>query len=338
MASLMDVATTAAVSKSIASRVLSGDPAARVSEETRKRVLDAARELNYVPNHRARAFRFNRSGALGLIVPDVTNAVFAEMLTGVHAAAQAAGMTVLLGQVDDPDTGRHELEMLIKQGRVDGLVLQRREDFDDEQLRSMLAGQIPVVLVNSTLEGRVGSVALDDHTGVALATNHLIELGHRDIAHLAGMPHHDAARRRLEGFRTAMADAGLATREEWIHYSGWEADGGRRAMTELLSITARPTAVVVASVNAAIGALAAALRAGIRVPEELSLIAINDTWVTESVVPAITTVRMPLHELGRTAATMLVGSLDGEPLDDLVLTDPRPELIVRESTGTPRST
>ena len=332
MASLMDVASAAAVSKSLASRVLSGAPEARVSAQTRQRVLDAAKELKYVPSHRARALRSSRSGALGLIVPDVNNAVFADLLAGVQARAQQAGMTVLLGQVERSDSGHDELEALVKQGRVDGLVLQRREDFDDEQLCTMMEG-LPSVLVNSCSVGRVGSVVLDDHAGLSVAVKHLVGLGHRDIGHLAGVPQHDAARRRLDGFHRSMSDAGLPVNPDWIFSSGWEARGGRAAMTELLAAQHRPTAVIVGSVNAAIGAVSTALSAGLRVPAQLSVIGINDTWMAEFMVPSVTTVRMPLRELGARAADMLVGSLDGNPLSDLVLTDPAPELIIRGSTA-----
>src|SRR5690348_11446564 len=151
MASLQDVADAAGVSKSVASRALTGDERARISEATRDRVRKVAERLAYVPNHRARALRFARSGAVGLIVPDVNNAVFAEMLGGVQDRARAADMSVLLTQIDPPPAGRDQARELIGAGRVDGILLQRREDFDDRMLKAVLSQGVPAVLINSKL-------------------------------------------------------------------------------------------------------------------------------------------------------------------------------------------
>lgn len=332
MATLREVAEAAGVSKAVASRALTGDFRTRMSEETRRRVRAVAEELQYVPNHRSRALRFAKSGAVGLIVPDVNNAVFAEMLAGVQDRAGEAGMSVLLGQIDPPPAGRDQLRRLVAEGRVDGVLLQRREDFDDQRLREVLAGDPPVVLINSMLAGRAGSVVLDDVRGAATATRHLIDLGHEHIGHLAGVADHDTAVRRHHGFTETMRAAGLRVRPSWVERSGWEAPGGAAAVTRMMQRKTRPTALVVSSVNAGIGALSALSRLGVRVPEDLSVVAINDTWVAETWAPALTTVRMPLRALGRRACGMLLDHLAGQRLGDVVVEEPAPELIVREST------
>ncbi|MEV7870774.1 LacI family DNA-binding transcriptional regulator [Streptomyces sp. NPDC088124] len=332
MASLQEVAQEAGVSKSVASRVLTGDTRARVSEATRERVRRAAERLQYVPSHRARALRFARSGAVGLIVPDVNNAVFAEMLGGVQDRARDAGMSVLLSQIDPPPAGREQLRELVAAGRVDGVLLQRREDFDDPMLEAVLTKDIPAVLINSKLPGRTGSVVLDDVAGALTATRHLIDLGHERIGHLAGVATHDTAVRRHQGFRDAMDAAGLPVRRAWVQHCGWEAPGGAAAVRQLMTARTRPTGLVVSSVNAAIGALSALSRMGVRVPEDLSVITINDTWVAQSWTPALTTVRMPLRALGGQACSMLLDHLAGARLHDTVVTDLTPELVVRGST------
>ena len=338
VATLDDVASAAGVSKSVASRALTGDTRARMSDSTRARVLAAAAQLDYVPNARARALRQSRSGAIGLVVPDVNNSVFADMLAGVHLATAAGGTDVLLGQVDPPPAGAQQLSRLVREGRVDGILIQRREDFDDEMLAGVLRPDLPAITVNSRLPDRVGSVILDDQRGAALATEHLIGLGHRRIAFVSGTPTHDTARRRETGFVDAMQAADL--NPEWIVSAGWEADAGARA-TEMLIHEHRlgaadgPTAVVVASVNAAVGALSTALRLGRKVPHDLSIIAINTTWVSNTVYPAISTVKMPLRRLGELAATMLLDHLGGAALADIVVTDPAPELLIRDTTAPP---
>ncbi|MFE2945223.1 LacI family DNA-binding transcriptional regulator [Streptomyces sp. NPDC059255] len=332
MASLQEVAEAAGVSKSVASRALTGDKQARISEATRERVRLAAERLQYVPNHRSRALRFAKSGAVGLIVPDVNNAVFAEMLAGVQDRAREAGMSVLLSQIDPPPAGTEQLRELVGAGRVDGVLLQRREDFDDRMLDAVLTSGVPAVLINSKLPDRAASVVLDDVAGAALATRHLIELGHERIGHLAGVATHDTAARRHQGFCDAMSGADLKVRRPWIQRSGWEAPGGAEAAGRLMQARPRPTGLVVSSVNAAIGALSALSRMRVRVPEDLSVVAINDTWVAETWNPGLTTVRMPLRALGRKGCSMLLDHLAGKPLSDAVVAEPAPELIVRGST------
>lgn len=335
MASLQEVADEAGVSKSVASRALTGDEQARISDATRARIRRAADRLRYVPNHRSRALRFARTGAVGLIVPDVNNAVFAEMLGGVQDRAEESGMSVLLSQVDPPPAGTAQLRELVAAGRVDGVLLQRREDFDDRMLDAVLAQDTPAVLINSRLPDRTGSVVLDDVAGASMATRHLIDLGHQRIAHLAGVRTHDTAQRRHQGFRDAMQGAGLKVRPSWVLRSGWEAPGGAEAARRLMAGRTRPTGLVVSSVNAAIGALSALSRDGVRVPEELSVVTINDTWVAQVWNPGLTTVRMPLRALGRRACGMLLDHLAGEALSNVVVGEPTPELVLRGSTSAP---
>lgn len=340
MGTLDDVARAAGVSKSVASRALTGDVRARMSESTRARVLAAAAELDYIPNARARALRQSRSGAIGLIVPDVNNAVFADMLLGVQEATAVHDTDVLLGQVDAPPDGTQQLSRLVREGRVDGLLIQRREDFDDAMLSAVLQPGVPAITINSRIPDRVGSAILDDHRGTAIATEHLIALGHRRIAFISGTQMHDTAARRKAGYLDTVTSAGIQSDPAWIVDAGWEADAGASAINQLHR-TARlgqrdgPTAVVVASVNAAVGALSTAQRLGLRVPGDLSIVGINTTWVSNTVYPAITTVRLPLRRLGEVAATLLIEHLGGAALTDVTVDDPAPELVIMETSAAP---
>jgi len=332
VARLKDVAQLAQVSVSVASRVLNHDEGARINADTRQRVLEAAEQLAYVPDHRARALRLARAGAIALIVPEVNNAIFGNLHAGVQEACHDSSTAVFVAQLDAPEDDSRSLARVIGNGRVDGAVLQRSDLYSDEALLTALQVDVPVVLFNTRLDGHVGSVAMDDAASVRIALDHLRELGHRQIGFIAGAARHDAAVRRLDAFRD---QAGDATRDEWIVPAGWEAPAGASAMEVLLSRAERPTAVLVASVNASIGALSAALAAGIRVPEDLSIITIHDTWQANYVTPAITTVAMPMHAAGHAAATMLIEHLSGAPLRDEIIASPEARLVVRASTAPP---
>lgn len=335
MARLRDVAARAQVSVSVASRVLNNDAEARINPQTRERVLAAAAELQYVPDHRARALRLSRAGAIALIVPEVNNAIFSSLHQGVQGVVHARNSSVFLAQLDGESADAHALAAVVGNGRVDGVILQRNEHLTDDDLLAATRLDVPVVLFNTRLEGHLGSVALDDRRAVAIAISHLRELGHERIGFIAGAPRHDAALRRLEGFRHAMTAADLPVHEEWIVPAGWEAPAGATATTTVLSRPDRPTALVTASLNAAIGALRAAHDAGVSVPSELSIVTIQDAWMAQYTVPTLTAVAMPMLQAGARAATMLLDHLGGEPLSDEMVSDPAPELIARESTAAP---
>lgn len=332
---LKEVAGRAGVSVSVASRALSGDPDARLAAETVQRVRSAAAQLNYLPDHRARALRSAKSGALGLVVPSVTNSIFAELFAGVQEAAAREGMTVLLAQVDGdrPQT----LAGIVGHGRVDGAIVQRPETLSDRALLQLLSAGPPAVLFNSRLAGRVGSVTLADAEGAAVATKHVIALGHRRIAFIGGTRVHDAARRRRSGFIAAMHSAGLTVDPDLDVEAGWEAEAGARAATRLVDLPQPPTALVVASVNAALGATAAVQEAGVDVPGEMCVVAVQDTGFAAYFSPALTVVRMPLREAGAAAASMLLGHLRGNALRDITVDTPAPTLVVRRSTAPVRS-
>jgi len=335
MARLKDVALRADVSLSVASRVLNNDSSARINPVTRQRVLDAAAALNYVADHRARALRLSRAGAIALVVPEVNNAIFASLHAGVQEACHERATAVFLAQLDTPDESRETLTRLIGNGRVDGVILQRSEQYSDETLRRAIALDVPVVLFNSTLEGHAGSVALNDRGSVRVALEHLRGLGHRTVGFISGAAHHDAAMRRQLAFTELIGELGLESRPEWVQAAGWEAPAGFEAMTRLLGSSERPTAVLVASMNAAVGALSSAIHHGVRVPGQLSLVTIHDTWIAHYTNPSITTVAMPMHAAGSAAANMLLDHLTGGELVDLVVDEPQPQLIGRDSSAPP---
>ncbi|RFA10809.1 LacI family transcriptional regulator [Subtercola boreus] len=344
MATLGDVAALAGVSISAVSRVLSNDASARVSATTRTRITEAAKALNYRPNFAGRALKFSRSNVIALIVPDLTNAVFAELMRGVEDGALERGYVVLLARAEDMQPGGEMIDRLLGEGRVDGVLLQVGDHVAPEALASMLRAANPTVLVNSVHPGFSGSVTLDDIAAGRLATEHLLTLGHTRIALINGLTTTHTAQQRAIGFREALAAASgagtapgpdAAADSGPITWHGYEPRAGRAALRELMDAAEPPTAVVVANINAAIGVLGEARVLGIRVPEELSVVAIHDAWTAENTWPPLTTVRMPLYELGRRGVDALYARLHGETIADTVVSDPPPELLVRESTAPP---
>ena len=332
---LSEVAARAGVSVSAVSKVLRGTATIRVSPETRQRILDAAQELRYRPNFAARALQAARTQVLGLVVPDLTNALFTELMHGVEDGAAAHGYTVLLGRLDTDRPQTEVIARLLGEGRVDGLVLQATDGVDPAALDQLLDPRAAVVLINSTAPGRASSVTVDDVGGGRTATEHLIGLGHTRIALAGGLPTSYTAQRRRRGHQEAMRAAGLDPRADHETRLGYTAEQGRQAMRLLAQLEPRPTAVVVANVNAAVGVLAEARALGIEVPRDLSVATVLDSWTAENTWPPLTAVRMQFYAMGERAVGSVVRRLEDGSMTDEVVLDPAPALVVRESTAPP---
>jgi len=337
VATLGDVARRAGVSVSVVSRVLSDAPGARVSAETRNRVRDAATALGYRPNFAGRALRAARTDVVALVVPDLTNAFATELMLGVEDEARDRGYTVLLGRSEDLEPAGELVSRLFGEGRVDGMLLQVPDDRPPAEVAALLQAPHAVVFLHALVEGH-GGVVLDDAAGARLATEHLLALGHRQLALVGGLPQCSTARRRADGFAAALAAAHLSlpgTPGTLITQLGYRPEEGRAALRRLVAAAQPPTGLVVANLNAAIGVLGEARRLGLRVPEDLSVVAVHDAWTAENTWPPLTTVRMPMYRLGRTGVTALHDRLLGGAPCDEVVDDPVPELVVRGSTAAP---
>lgn len=328
---LNDVAELANVDRAVVSKLLNNDPGLKIRDSTRERVLRAVNELDYRPNAMARGLRTARADTYGLLIPDFTNPIYASIILGAQAAAAERDCLLLTGSPLGASAGEQYLDLL-GQGRVDGLLLAGGHAQADVMARVDALG-VPWVLLNRRIEGSTRYVILDDERATTLAVAHLVELGHWRIAHLAGPATADTALRRTAGYRRAMQDAGLGG-----HGLVVEADytnrGGATAMDQLLAADPRPTAVVVANVASAIGALHSVHHSGIEVPADLSLVAVHDIPLADYLTPPLTTVRMPLEELGRRGIEVL-STVPADAAVEEVLDGPM-ELMLRESTAPPR--
>ena len=333
MATLSDVALRAGVSISAVSRVLTDAPGARVSPQTRERIKAAATELNYRPNFAGRALRSSRTNVIALVAPDLTNAFLTELMLGVEEEVARLGYMLLLGRSEDLQPGGEMISRLLREGRVDGLLVQVGDTTSPEQIQELVRADLPVIFINSIDAGERSGVVLQDEEGARIATQHLIDLGHTRIGFVGGLPHTYTAKRRLAGFRATMRAAGLEVNRSWLTALGYKPDQGRAALNSIMSQSQPPTALVVANVNAAIGALKEARRLGLGVPEDLSIVSIHDAWTAENTWPPLTAVKMPMRELGRAAVAALYNRLHDLPLSGHVVTNRPPLLMLRESTG-----
>jgi LacI family transcriptional regulator len=331
-----DVARRAGVSISVVSRELNGDPALRARPETRERIHRAVKDLGYAPSHAARSLRLSRAFAVGVLVPDLNNPIFKELIRGIDETAYELGYHVLMSRSEHLEPGADFLRKLAGEGRVDGFLIQRRDETDQREFAHLAeSGGRPIVLMNSRWSRR-GSVVHDDFGAARMATQHLLDLGHRDIALIGGDRHNYAAREREKGYLAAIHDAGMRRRSAWAVDRPYKPEAGRLALRDLCTVRKRrPTAVVVANIHAALGALEGAREVGLRVPDQLSVIAIHDWWISDYTRPKLTSVRLPQYHMGREAMRMLHDRLAGQDGVDITITDPGPVLMERGSTAPP---
>lgn len=332
MATLKDVATLASVSPSTASRILHGG-SIRVSQATRDRVLQAAETLQYRPNLLARSLRTRVRRTVGFLVPDIQNQVYAQMVAGAEDAALSQGYALLLLNSASGERRRAFIETLVSD-RLDGLII--ADAAVDEQWVGGLRQDGRVFLfVDRRTQGDVPFLALDDASGAALAIQHLFDLGHREIAYLGGPPGVDTAEQRRAGVAKRCQEAGIEMGPDRMLSCGFEGEGVDAAVERLLRNDPNVTAVATGGSFIAFAAAKALYQRGIRIPQDISLIGFHETRLASQVPPGITTVEMPLQELGRRAIMNVLAKANGGSLESEVISHPSPRIVVRQSTAPP---
>jgi LacI family transcriptional regulator len=340
---LKDVARLASVDPSTVSRVLRGDPSQGVRDETRERILDAARVLNYRANAVAQSLRTRRTDTFAVIVPTLDNPGFIEVIRGIQAEAAATGKLVLLVEAEaiasaDLNLSRREelLARLVLDGRADGLIV-AFATIEDRLVARLAERGVPLVLVNRRQPGIPGSVAVDDVHAARLAVRHLLDLGHTRIGFVGFGEQADTSRRREQGFREEMAAAGLSVDPRWTASDEPSRQGGYDAVSRIVEASApdaMPTAIFCSSLLSAVGALVALRERRIDVPAQVSVVAFNDHDLANDIAPSLTTVRLPNLQMGREALRMAMRAADGLSLSQTMVEGPI-ELIPRASTSRP---
>lgn len=320
------VAETAGVSPSTVSRILTGH--ARVSDDKRRAVEEAIERLQYQPNVLARGLAQGRTLSVGVLTQDINSPFYGEALRGIEDALVGTGIVPLFvsGHWNVNDEAERMSHLLSR--RVDGIVVLTGR-LTDAQL-SEYSQRVPLVVTGRGVKGRnIVSLRVDDFKGAYRATRHLIELGHRRIAHIAGPQDHADSVERLRGWRAALEEAGIAFDRGLLAYADFHEPGGALAIKQLLESRQSFTAVFASNDQTAVGARLALYQRNIRVPEDVSLVGFDDLPGSRYVIPPLTTIHQPVYELGQAAARALLKLIEGSRTR---VTLPEPQLVVREST------
>lgn len=333
-AKLIDVARLAGVCNATVSRALSRP--ASVSAATQKRVVAAALQLGYVPDGAARALRAQRTLTVGAILPTLDNLLYAKATHALQKALDESGYMLLLACHDFDLANEVKVTRSLIERGVDGVVLIGAEHADE--LFALLADcGIPYVLTWALdASGRHPCVGFDNRIAATRVANYLVDIGHREIAMISGVTAgNDRARERLAGVREALAARGIEFLPQRVIEAPYTLAAGRAAMHGLLAAAVRPTAVICANDVLAMGAVTECHAQKVAVPEAVSVTGFDDIEAASILVPALTTVRVPMRELGYAAAQQMLARLDGGP--GARVTELAVDLIVRGTTAPPRA-
>ncbi len=332
---LKDVARQAGVHSATASRALNPETRLLVSKQTARRVLAAAAELGYRPNTVARSLRTRRSQTIGVLIPDLNNPLFPPIVRGLEDRFDASGYVVLIGNTDGDDERERRLFEQMRARHVDGFV------FATAHLRSALLAEasqagLAVVLMNRIAENySFPSVTVDNERGMREVVSHLTALGHKHIACIAGPQDVSTGLTRYRGFRTAMAAADLPVPADQVAFArSFSIEEGYRCARQILAAGRACTAVAANNDMLAVGCYQALDEAGLRCPDQVSVVGFNDMPFIDMLRPPLTTVAFPHYQVGTEAAKLLLDQLagnEGLPKVRYVV----PELIVRGSTAPP---
>ncbi|HBY56989.1 MAG TPA: LacI family transcriptional regulator [Candidatus Atribacteria bacterium] len=323
-----DVAELAGVHPSTVSRVINND--SRISEKTKERVLLAIKKLGYTPNAIARGLKTKRTYTLGMLIPDITNPFFAEIARGVEDAANKNNFNVILCNTDDkPKKERTYLEIL-REKRVDGLILGTAH-IKDKSILELEKKKFPYILISRNIERLdKNCIIIDDVAGGIMATEYLIKLGHQRIAHITGPLQTRSALNRLKGYKLALKKYGIDYKDELVGEGDFRIKGGYQVMKRYLKLAKPPTAIFAANDLLALGAMQAIQKKNFLIPDDFSVIGFNDIELASFVYPPLTTIRQPILEMGNLAVKMLLKIITDKEFNQrrVVL---QPKLIIRES-------
>lgn len=334
MPTIFDVARRAGVSKSSVSRVLNGGP---VSSKTRQAVLDAIQELGYRPNVAARGLVTKRSQTVGFVLTDVADPYYSQIIRGVDAALSEKGYSLVLCSARWDNERELSYIRLLAEHRVDGLLVLSGQTTSSEHILHALSEEMerPIVVIDRSIPGAgFDTIGVDDFAAAAGAVRHLINLGHTRIAHVTGPLNYHSGVHRLQGYRHALAQAGIPVDDSLIVPGDFTKRGGYEAAAKLFSRSEPPTAIFAANDVSALGVWQAAREWGLRIPEDLALVGFDDIELLSLADIPLTTVRQPRYDYGYMGTQMLLARIEegGQPGKRRQVILPT-ELVIRSSCG-----
>jgi DNA-binding LacI/PurR family transcriptional regulator len=330
-ATIYDIAKEAGVSIATVSKVINGK--GRISAETRSAVFTIMERLDFQPSVIASALTGKKTFTLGLLVPDISNPFFAEIARAIEDQGHQLGYSVVMCNTDNKDVKVERYISLLLQKSVDGIIIATGIE-KKEIIEQLLARGLPIVLIARELPMiAVDTVVVDDYVGGCMAANHLLQLGHTEIAILSESHKVSSSRERVRGFKQTMSDAGHDFNEQWLKVCDYRVEDGKNKTMELLQENILPSAIFACNDMLAVGALQAAKELKIRVPKELSIISFDNTILSSVTNPPLTTIAQPMEQLGKLAVDLIVENIkQDKPMKQRIVL--RPEIIVRESTYT----
>ncbi|AOZ93421.1 LacI family DNA-binding transcriptional regulator [Paenibacillus crassostreae] len=333
---IYDIAEEANVSVSTVSRVL--NDTAPVKASTREKILKAIEKHQFQPNALARSLLKKETGTIAMILPDITNPFFPEVFWGAENVARSKGYTFFLCNTAGDYSRESEYLSILREKRVDGIIfLGGRINLSNcppelSQEVIEMAMRVPIVLVNGNLpKSGLHRIYTDEAEGATIATQHLIDLGHRDIGFIGGLDYTSTTLVKVKAIKKKLKEYGIDLKKEWIQSGEFSVQGGRDLMNKMLNQVRRPSAVLCVNDFTAIGAIKAAFEHGLRIPEDISIVGFDDSPLSTAVIPELTTISQNTNQLGELAVEMLDQIINGNnPKKQIVL---KPYLVMRQSTG-----
>lgn len=334
-----DVAKLAGVSKATVSRVMNGNYA-YIKDETRKNVMDTIEKLGYRPSSVARSLTSKRTQTAGILVSDVGNPFYANVIHGVEDIAFRHGYDLFLCNTNyDEDRGMAIVRSLIDK-RVDGVFVMSSA-MSNDWIRELIKNHVPAVILDWQVtinDPSVAEIQVDYETGIRQAVDHLVELGHRTFAHISGPLELKTARERRDAFLRRLGEHGIGDSQIVVVEGDLKIDGGRQAFQKIIASSLKPTAIFAANDMMAMGVLAASRKTGFSIPGDISLVGLDDTWLAAQMDPPLTTVALPNYQIGTLAMETLFEILEhsGDVTQQIRKTVTT-ALVVRETTSSPKS-
>ena len=331
MPTIKEVAERAGVSVATASNVISGSRP--VGKARMARVLAAAKDLDYHPNELARGLKSKQTKMLGMILPDITNPFFSDLIRGAEDAALERGYILLTANTDEQVEREKRFVAALRSRRVDGILLAPAASQNETHLESVVAAGVPIVCLDRMAPGlALDAVLADNVRGTQECVRHLIRVGHRKIAIITGSLELQIAHERLDGYRAALEEAGVACSDALIMKGDFREEAGYRLGKELLLRRERPSAIFACNGVMTLGLLLALNELGVKCPEEIALATFDDLPFAHSFHPHLTAVAQPAHNIGYQGVSLLIDRVEGKLTGEPLVIRLAPELKIREST------